>query len=87
MQFKLTPNRTVLGEKVKHLLRFLHTLRTTTLFRKGRGGGEKNCVKAVFIRVSYKLKYIKRNQNNFVQKQKQWNVLFVLFVLSLCSSL
>ena len=52
MQFKLTPTRTVLGEKVKHLLRFLHTIRTSTLFRKGRG--DKNRVKAVFIRVSYK---------------------------------
>ena len=52
MQFKLTPTRTLLGGKVKHLLHFLHTIRTSTLFRKGRG--EKNCVKAVFIRVSYK---------------------------------
>lgn len=55
MQFKLTPTRTVLGEKVKHLLRFLHTIRTSTLFRKGRG--DKNRVKAVFIRVSYKFHY------------------------------
>ena len=52
MLFKLTPTRTVLGEKVKNLLHFLHTLRTSTLFRKGRG--EKNRVKAVFIQVSYK---------------------------------
>ena len=52
MQFKLTPTLTLPGEKVKHLLHFLHTLRTSTLFRKGRG--VKNCVKAVFIRVSYK---------------------------------
>ena len=52
MQFKLTPTRTVPGGKVKHLLHFFHMLRTSTLFRKGRG--VKNRVKAVFIRVSYK---------------------------------
>ena len=28
------------------------------------------------------LQYIKRNQNNYVQKQKQWNLLYVLFFLS-----
>ena len=33
------------------------------------------------------VKYIKRNQNNYVQKQTQWNLLFVLFVRFLCSSL
>ena len=33
------------------------------------------------------LKYIKRNQNNYVQKQKQWNLLYVLFVFLICSSL
>ena len=32
------------------------------------------------------LKYIKRNQNNYVQKQTQWNLLFALFVRFLCSS-